>query len=168
MGKEILLTQGKVALVDDEDYEILSKYNWRYVVTSPGRQGYARAHIYGDDWKDRTDVYMHRVVVSAEDGQMIDHINRDKLDNRKSNLRIATSSQNNSNVTKLATNTSGYKGVTFYKRTGRWMAQIMIDKKYKCIGYYSSPEDAALAYNEYVHENGDKYIPTNEIKDVVR
>lgn len=167
MTREIILTQGKVALVDDEDYEGLAKFRWRYMETSKGRQGYAKTHVVVDgDWQNRVDVYMHRMVLCAEKGQIVDHINHDKLDNRKSNLRIVTHSQNVSNKPKQANNTSGYKGVTYYKRTKRWMAQVKIEGKYKCIGYFSTPEEAAAAYDEYVIQNSDGFIPINNMEAI--
>lgn len=111
--KKIQLTQGKFAIVDDEDFLELSKYKW---------------YLSGNGYATRTSrhIRMHRVINSTPEGFDTDHINGDKLDNRRSNLRTATRSQNNFNTSPPKDNTSGTKGVWFSKRHSRWYAQIKV------------------------------------------
>lgn len=88
----------------------------------------------------------------------IDHINGDRGDNRIANLRPATNAENNRNVGARANNTSGFKGVSFFKKTGRWKAQATINGKNKHIGYYASPEEASAAYEAYVKPHHGEYF----------
>jgi hypothetical protein len=142
--KEISLTRGLVALVDDEDYESLSAYKWRvdkdgYVVrnaphpTKPGQN---------------TFVMMHRQILGLEfgDRRQGDHRFGRKLDNRRSELRICTGNENLRNVPKRKDNTSGFKGVHCDYRSGKWRAQIYEGGKKKSLGQYSTPEAAHAAY----------------------
>jgi len=94
----------------------------------------------------------HRIAWLFAHGEFaqgnIDHINRDKSDNRIANLRLATSEQNAQNRLKNCKNTSGFKGVTWHKRDKRWQAAITVKRKVLHLGYYKTPEDAYLAYVE--------------------
>lgn len=144
MVKEIPLHgkygEGRFAIVDDDDYEILKDYKW-YV----GTHGYAQRCKYKNG---RTEaILMHRVILNARDGELVDHINGNKLDNRKENLRIANQAQNMRNCGIRATNTSGYKGVRFHKASKKWKAEITKDYKNYHIGMFDTPEEAARAYD---------------------
>lgn len=132
--KRIALTQGKYALVDDEDYERLVQHKWYY------NRGYA---VRGASPK----ILMHRVVNETPEGKETDHINMDKLDNRKSNLRTATRKQNAVNRGTQSNNTSGYKGVSWHKGSRKWCAYIIKDKKTKFLGYFKDKKQAALAHD---------------------
>lgn len=121
--------------VDDEDYAELSKHTW-YLV-----QGYARRYD-----KNGKGTYMHRELNKTPKGLVTDHINGDKLDNRKSNLRNATVSQNGVNANKKSNCRSKYKGVTFYKPKGTWRARITVNRKEICLGYHKTEVNAAIAY----------------------
>lgn len=139
MSKEVQLTKGKVALVDDEDYEMLIGLGVRWCIND----GYAFNSVYGR---------MHRLLLSAPKNTMVDHINGDKLDNRKENLRFATNSQNQANR-KVSRGVSNFKGVTWQKRTydasrGYWKAQIVVNGELIYLGKYETDLDAARAYNE--------------------
>jgi hypothetical protein len=142
--KEILLTKGQVAIVDDEDYETLSKYKW---LLSGGK--YAQHFWWDKEEKVYKNVMMHRLILNAPDDMYVDHINGNKLDNRKSNLRLATKLQNNINVPKYKGKTSKYKGVSWNSKRKRWVSAITINRKQKHIGYFLNEGDAALAYNKY-------------------
>lgn len=145
--KEIPLTKGKVAIVDDEDYEWLSQYKW-YVHTG----GYAARHTVQRDVgkQKRKNLYMHRIVLGVNGKEHCDHKNGNKLDNRKCNLRQATNSQNMWNSCKQKQNTSGYKGV--FKHRDSWAARTSFHNKPIHIGTYSTKEEAARAYDEKAKE----------------
>lgn len=155
--KNIPLTQGEVALVDDENFEKVCTYKW-YLHNS----GYgARRGRKGE----RSVVFLHHQISGIpEDGLQTDHINRDRLDNRKSNLRVATRSQNCANRAKPNIETSSeYKGVYFDYQSGRWRSVIEIEGKKKSIGRFSKEQDAALAYNKAAINLFGTYAKLNKI-----
>ena len=131
----IRLTKNQQAIVDDDDYEWLSQWKWYY------SNGYVRMHIYGDGKKEG--VLMHRLINDTPPGMSTDHINGDKLDNRRRNLRTCTNQENMRNTGQWSHNTSGCKGVDFHD--GKWRARIIIGKKEKHLGYYPRMIDAARA-----------------------
>lgn len=121
--KYITLSTGIKTIVDDEDYEKFGNINWQ---SRPKRSGIyaARTIRYGNrkDNKKRS-IYLHRLIVDAKLEDFVDHINRDTLDNRKSNLRIVTRSENFLNAGKFRRKTSSkYKGVSFDKNRNKWLA----------------------------------------------
>jgi len=141
--KEIQLTKGQVAFIDDEDFEKVSLYKWTASYTN-GKY-YARRGVCVNG-KQKT-IYLHRFLTSAEKAIKIDHKNGNSLDNRKSNLRKATSSQNNQN----RGNTAGkkYKGVGFYpQQTKPFRARIKHSGKVIFIGNYATEIEAAKAYDQ--------------------
>lgn len=155
--KEIQLTHGKVALVDDEDFEFLNQWKWCY-----HNGGYAvRADYTSGKHKLIT---MHRVVNKTLKDLQTDHINRNKLDNRKENLRSCTSSENNKNTTSRKGSTSKYLGVSSYKRSNKWKSNIWICGKSKHLGYYISEKEAALAYNEAALKYHGKFANLNIVE----
>jgi len=152
---EIPLTQNQIALIDDEDFEIVSKYKWSALWNPCTKSFYAKTDIAKPDGK-RTRVQMHRLVMNAQPGEQVDHIHHLTLDNRKSELRLCTRSQNQCNTGKHADNTSGYKGVGWHKHNQKWEAQIALDGKKKHLGYFGTPELAHAAYCKAAHElHGD-------------
>ncbi len=142
--REIQLTQGKVALVDDEDYELASRFRW--YVERKANGWYARRNIRRPDGR-KAKILLHRAILGAEPGVGVDHINRDGLDNRRSNLRWASTSQNGANRGLNANSTSGYKGVDFQKARGCWRALIECRGRRLHLGVYATPEEAARAYD---------------------
>ena len=145
MTKEIELTQGQVALVDDEDYEELKQHKW--CVTKDGNTFYAQRSGYFRENCNKCRVIMHREIMglSYKDGKQIDHINRDGLDNRRANLRIASQSINMHNRRMNNNNTSGHKGVWWLKRNKKWIAAIMANGKRIHLGLFNNIQDAADA-----------------------
>ena len=139
MTKEIQLTKGKVALVDEENYEYLSQWKWYY------SGGYAmwRSQIDGV----KTTLLMHRLIMNTPEGMDTDHINRNKLDNRKENLRMSTRVQNSANKARQKNNKSGYKGVSWFKAGNLWTARVQEGGKLKYCGYFKDVLDAAHAYD---------------------
>lgn len=152
----ISITQGKYALVDDEDFEYVNQFKWQYHY-----KGYA-VSTFGKS-PNRKNVKMHRLIINAPDHLQVDHINGNKLDNRKSNLRLCTNSENQRNTGKKSTNTSGYKGVSWKKGNSKFAAQIQVEGKNKHIGYFHNPVDAAKAYNQKAIEYFGEFALLNEV-----
>jgi hypothetical protein len=142
---EIPLTQGQVALIDDEDFELVSQYKW-CARWSPGmRSYYAVTTIRKPDGK-RIHLQMHRLIMNAQKGEQVDHINHNTLDNRKSELRICNASENQHNRGKNLNNSSGNKGVYAHKASGKWQAQIALNGKTIHLGLFATKEEAYTAY----------------------
>jgi len=141
--KKILLSQGKCAIVDNEDYKWLNQWKW-YASSS----GYANRHPPMIRGKRKGKIMMHRLIMNAPLDKNIDHINRDELDNRKSNLRFATVSQNGANSGLPKNNTSGYKGVHWIKKDKCWMSRIMVNGKRKCLACTKSKKKAVEKYRQ--------------------
>ena len=137
--KCVLLTQGKVAFVDDEDYAEISKHNW-YATKNH--------HWYAGRWGPQGRIYMHRVIIMAKPGQQVDHINGNTLDNRRANLRMCNNSQNQQNRKACIKGSSRYRGVSFRKEYNRWYAGIKVYGKSIYLGSYCSEVEAARKYNE--------------------
>jgi hypothetical protein len=148
MMRTIPLTQGKVTLVDDEDYEMLSQ--WKWCAQRNRTDFYAVRQIPNPDPNGRRQItlYMHAFLCPAPEGMDTDHINRHGLDNQKANLRPATKPQNSHNRGSQSNNSSGYKGVDCRRGVGQWRARIMVDSKRITLGVFDTAEDAARAYNE--------------------
>lgn len=154
-GSRIIhLTQGQVAIVDAEDYEFLMQWTW-FTNKKPDRtdsQGrpYAHActviHVEGKPRK----IAMHRLLMGLAHGdkRVVDHINGNPLDDRRCNLQVV-SNQDNIRKSKMSkANSSGYRGVSWYKVRGLWEVRIRVNEKNLYLGRYECIEDAALAYNE--------------------
>lgn len=159
--KEIKLTQGKVALVDDEDYERLNKLTW----CAAKRDGTYYAYTTNLRGKRGSVIAMHRLIMNTPKGLIIDHIDHNGLNNQKSNLRNCTASQNNANRTSKKQGTSKYLGVSFYKPYNKYHVQIRILGKNTHVGYYKNEIDAAIAYNEAATRIHGKYANINYIKE---
>ena len=129
MSKKIPLTQGKYAIVDDENYEWLSKHKW--YAHREGNTFYALRHTKG---KNRKTLRMHREILGVPEGMEADHRSGDGLDNREINLRICTSQENRFNQRKQEGRSSNYKGVYWNKRDRKWYAQIRHNGKGAYIG----------------------------------
>lgn len=128
--KKIPLTRGKYAIVDDADYDRINEHKWCY------DGSYAQRKRNGEN------IRMHRVLVGAKKGEIVDHINRNKLDNRRSNLRVVSRTVNLLNSKTPKHNTSGHKGVSWDKQTDKWRAQIQINNKGISLGRFGDIEDA--------------------------
>jgi len=146
MVKEIELSQGFVALVDDQDYEFLNQFSWSVHGSPRSKTRYARR---GDRRADGRVIFvtMHRQIMCPPKGVTVDHVNQDGLDNRKANLRYATSQQNSFNRTRVRTK-SPYRGVRLQTRGGGWQAHIRVDGHLKALGTYRTAEEAARVYDQ--------------------
>lgn len=128
------LGQGKYTLVDDRDFGYLNSFCW-YL----GRNGYA---CYKGKETNYKGIYLHRLLINPKKGFYSDHINRDRLDNRRSNLRIVDGSLSSYNQNLRVSSTSGYKGISWSKNMNKWLAHITKDYKTVRLGYFSNLEDA--------------------------
>lgn len=137
--------------VDTADYKDLAQYRWVYMT-----RGYAEATINGK----RT--LLHRYLMKPDGRKEVDHINNDRLDNRKSNLRLATRAENARNVSRGKSNTSGYKGVHHIKGLNSYRAVIWVDNKRIHLGYFKDIKDAAQAYNEAAEKYHGDYAKRNQ------
>lgn len=158
MPKQIQLSQGKFALVDDEDFEKINQYKWHYD-NNRRRDGYAVAQT---GYKGKK-IYMHRFIVNAQKEQEIDHIDGNKLNNQKSNLRVVTRSQNNYNQRPQINASSKFKGVTWHKKAQKWMATIHTKDNKIYLGVFTEEAEAAKAYNKIAKELFGEYARLNEI-----
>ena len=145
--KEIPLTKGYKAIVDDEDFERLSGWKWHAMNAARTRVYAATSRIKNGV---RVHMTMHRMLMAPllAAGMEVDHINGDGLDNRRCNLRICTRAENARNNRTPCTNRSGFKGVSFYKRRGVWRSHITVNGKFHHLGYFSTAENAHAAYCE--------------------
>jgi hypothetical protein len=136
------LTRGASVIVDADDLTKITMTSWNL-----NSMGYAVRFKMLPSGK-RTHELMHRFIMGLEygDRRVVDHINGDKLDNRKENLRICSIAENCLNSKAHRDNKSGFKGAFLHKPSGRWMAQIARDGKKKHLGYFSSAEEAHAAY----------------------
>lgn len=150
--KEIPLTQGKVALVDDEDYERVARYKWCAVIR---RNGSYYAFANGGR------LLMHRFILGVTGGSKVDHYNQNTLDNTRANLRLATTAQNGHNMRKHRDNESGYKGVSLVRATNKYQVQLQVNGKRVWVGGFTDPKQAALEYDRLARLHFGEFARTN-------
>ncbi|MBN1787090.1 MAG: HNH endonuclease [Sedimentisphaerales bacterium] len=139
--RKITLTNGKFTIVSPEDYEKLSEYNWQCIEKNN--------NSYAIRMQGNKIIQMHRMITNTPKGKVVDHKDRNGLNNIRENLRLATIAQNNRNCKKRTTPVSSkYKGVSLYKGYKKWRASIRYDNKYKHLGYFENEIEAAKAYDE--------------------
>lgn len=156
MSKRIPLTQGKYAIVDDCDYEWLSQ--WKWCAERNRDTFYAQRRVRRPGGL-RLTIRMHRLVANPPPNMMVDHVNRDGLDNRRCNLRVCTHAQNQLNHKRHRTNSSGYRGVLFHR--GKWVAKISVNGKPRHLGTFETPEEAARAYDAVAIETRGEFAALN-------
>lgn len=156
-ARRIPLTRGMFALVDAEDYERVSAVKW-HAVESFGRFC-AAARVRGTTRR----IKMHRFIIDAPEGVVVDHINRNPLDNRRENLRLATANQNARNISRVAPS-SGLRGVHKVLQKGgvKWRAMIRDGDRIRCLGYYVDKFEAAKAYDAASEAMVGEFAVTNE------
>ena len=157
LGKEIALSAGLVSLIDEEDYDCLNQLKWHV-----NGNGYAVREEYDGYGNQVRYVQMHRQLLGAKEDVQVDHINGDRLDNRRCNLRIATDHQNRVNKKRYSTNKSGYKGVT--KRRGMFCARITVNGVRITLGEFRNPIDAARAYDLAAIQNFGEFARVNGVE----
>lgn len=146
-------TRDGIVAIDAADIPLIAQHHWATSI-----HGYAIRYL-----AHGRSMPMHRYILGLQSGDKadVDHINRDKADNRRSNLRIVTRNQNEHNKGKRRNNTSGFIGVCWDSGKRRWMAFAKRNYKFVCIGRFVSKLDAARAYDEWVIANRDEHAATN-------
>ena len=151
--RRIPLGDGHYALVDAADYEELSRYTWRFY------NGYAARQA------GRKTIYMHRQIMQPPKGMMVDHINRHKLDNRRTNLRVCTRRENILNQASKRTSRSQFKGVEYRKGHDRCFARIRVGGKRLWLGTFDDEVEAAKAYDRAAVEHFGEFAHLNFPED---
>ncbi len=166
--REIQLTQGQVALVDDEDFERVNQYKW-YAHKSSSSPPSKKRYFYGfyavrnvNVGGKREGIRLHRFILDAPSGVTVDHINGNTLDNQKSNLRLCSDAENSRNRAFQSNNTTGFKGVCRNGRN-RYTAKLKSLKKSYHLGTFDTAIEAAKAYNEKAIELFGEYAKLNKI-----
>lgn len=167
--KEIPLTQGYTAIVDDEDFDRVSCFKWRASIDRRKdgtiRTVYARRDIVTATGKACT-LYLHRIIAGATDSAVqVDHKNRNGLDCTRTNLRVCTCSQNQGNSVMQIDNTSGFKGVSWHKAAKGWVASIRISGRNTNLGIFHSKEAAAQAYNVAAVDTFGEFALLNDVQE---
>jgi hypothetical protein len=150
--KQIILTQGQYALVDDDDFVTLSQYKW-HAHKNP-------IAFYATRWSSqktgkRKLIRMHNVIMKVPDGYEVDHIDGNTLNNCRENLRITTHRQNCFNR-KKTNKTSKYMGVSWNKNSQNWQANIYENGSIRYLGHFSNEQEAFLAYSNALNNIGEK------------
>ena len=155
MSKEVPLTQGYVAIVDDGDYEELMQYKWHaHKVTRS---------IVAERTECGKKIMIHRHIMQAPPGMVVDHANHDTLDNRRSNLRVCSSRENQRNRRKVSGCSSEFKGVCWNKLRKRWQVRIQADDRRIALGNYENERDAARVYNIAAVEYFGEFAVLNDV-----
>jgi hypothetical protein len=144
---ELTLQRGFICLIDDEDYELIKDRNWHVQEYEGGKWRYAVTRSYPPETVKESKIRMHRFLLGAKPGEMVDHINANGLDNRRSNLRLATQTNNQANRRKFV-GKSKFKGVSWTTNKGLWRAAIFRQGRTHLLGYFTCEIEAAKAYNE--------------------
>ena len=154
----IPLSQNKMVIVDSDDAARVKAFDW-YAHESRGKFYAARQTRV--DLNKQKRVFLHKWLIDAPDDMLVDHINGDSLDCRRSNLRLCTQAQNVRNVPLYKNSTSGYKGVSQVVSTGRWMAYVNFDGERHNLGHYTTPKEAARAYDAKARELHGEFARLN-------
>lgn len=147
----IPLTRGRVALVDEGDFDALAAFTWQ------ASHGYAKRCMPG---ASKLGIFMHRQIMGAEPGQIVDHASGDTLDNRRRNLRFATPSQSSANRRTRA-GVSGFRGVFYSAPVSQWAAKITVNYRQIHLGRFETPIEAARRYDEAAREHHGEFAVLN-------
>jgi len=154
MNKYIQLKHG-TAIIDEQDFNRINQYRWHSVFLGKSRTAYATSSHLGKT------VYMHRLVMNAESGQTVDHIDGNGLNNSHNNLRFVTPSQNLLNTSKRSDNTSGHKGISWCPDREKYQVYVNIDRKRKSLGRYRTLEEAIYVRDRAVKEHYGEFAREN-------
>lgn len=154
--REIPLKHGKVALVDDEDYSLLSCWTWM------AYKGYNTWYAKRETPRpERKTIAMHVHIMKPPKGMRVDHIDGNGLNNQRHNLRVCTNAQNIQNSRKSKANVTGYRGVCWNKEVKKYHAQLTFNYERIHIGYFSDPAEAAHAYDKVAKERFGEFAVLN-------
>lgn len=147
----------KIILIDDEDYELFCSHNWHFV---KGRNTF---YLYTNIIKDkkRKTVALHQIILTCPKDMCIDHIDRNGLNNQRSNLRVCNRSENQCNQFKRKNTSSQYRGVSWNKYQQRWECYINKDQKRTFIGKFKSEVEAARKWDEYAKKIHGEFARLN-------
>ncbi|MDR2176901.1 MAG: HNH endonuclease [Treponema sp.] len=143
----VINIKGQNILIDDDMYDYIISKKWHFT-----KDGYIYRH------EKEKSVYLHKIIMNCPEHLTVDHINHNKNDLRRENLRICTIHENQMNKNLQCNNTTGYKGVTFNKRANRYIAKITVNRKVIYIGIYLTGTEAADAYNKKGKELFGEYF----------
>lgn len=149
----IPLSKGMIALIDEADVPLVSGHAWS--------AGHERNSWYAMAWDSQRSVRMHRLILGLRPGDPhVDHVDTNGLNNQRANLRVASRAQNGMNR-RVQPHSSRFKGVSLFRRTGRWMASITVDGEQRYLGSFASEIDAADAYDAAAREAFGPFARTN-------
>lgn len=151
--REIQLSRGYVAIVDDDDFERVGAFKWTFFPAGRSRYAYRK--------KDRKNLFLHRFILDAPAGIEVDHVNSDGLDNRRANLRLATRIEQQRNMRMHRDNASGFKGVCRRDDLNGWQATICHNGKNRYLGIFQTAPEAAAAYDRAARELHGEFARTN-------
>lgn len=158
--KEIPLTKGMVAIVDDADYERVACYKW-HADGKPGHYyAYRNVRVYPDRYHPQRRISLHAFLMNPPDGIIVDHRDGNGLNCTRDNMRFATYSDNARN-SRPKSRTSRYKGICYYKKLRKWGAFCIYQGKQHYLGVFTTPEDAARAYDAKAREWYGRFAKTN-------
>lgn len=163
---EVPLSQGKVAIIDDDDAERVLAFKWTYYYNRKNKKSYARRAVWASPPAKQGTVYLHRFIMNAPVGVQVDHRDNDGLNCQKSNLRMADNSQNHQNMKLLSTNSTGFKGVAYATKGDRryrrpFTARIVTRGKCESLGMFATAEEAARAYDARARELHGEFARLN-------
>jgi hypothetical protein len=167
--KEIQLTQGQVALIDDEDFELIRPYKWNAQYNKNTDSYYAVANIPNQNGRTKSYVdviRMHTLIANTPNGLKTDHKNHNTLDNRKENLRICNDSESAYNRKMRSDNQTGFKGITFEKKKKLFRAVISANGKRIGLGRYKTAELASAAYEKAAKELHGEFYYKDSLQQV--
>lgn len=156
--KEIELSKGYVALIDDEDFELVNQYSWH--ASFSHNKVYASTRMSMMNGR-RNILFMHRLIMNAPSHLEVDHKDGDSLNNTRSNLRLATHAQNQMNIRKKKGMTSQFKGVHKLQDLNKWCARIKFNQISISLGRFTSEIEAAKAYDLKARELFGEFANTN-------
>ncbi len=160
MAIRIELSRGLHAWIDEEDFDLVSRHKW---YAQRGGGGHFYAARTGPRSEGRPLIYLHRILISARDGECVDHANGDTLDNRRANLRVGTCGQNSANMRLHPRNNSGFKGVYWRGDIGKWASQIQVNGRGLHLGVFGDVKEAAEAYDQAAVGHFGQFACTNRM-----